>query len=358
MAGVIAPTTPSPSRSSDRCPGVLRPHLAADGAMVRIRIPGGQTTGDALARLGDLAQAYGNGLLQLTSRGSVQIRGLPEVLPEALVDGIAAGGFLPSPSHDRVRNIVATPLTGLSGGQADLRVMISALDQAVPAEPALANLSGRFLFALDDGRGDVITTDFDLGYQARGPRGGIIMIGSERVPVATEDAVPTMIEIARRLVFEPHRPVTRRTRGTPEVPLGPIGPHAGAAVPLGLLTPAQVATVQQVSGGGPVVITPWRGLVLPHAADRLAELTAAGLVLEYDSPWTMISACVGAPYCASGRIETLALAARLARTAVSLPRIHISGCERRCGAPNHDHLDLVAPTEAQTLARTGQRADA
>jgi precorrin-3B synthase len=357
MAGVITPAF-SPSHSSDRCPGVLRPHQAADGAMVRIRIPGGQTTGDTLARLGELARAYGSGLLQLTSRGSVQMRGLPEVPPEPLADGIADAGLLPSPSHDRVRNILASPLTGLHGGQSDLRTMITALDRALQAETELANLSGRFLFALDDGRGDVITSDFDLGYQARGPRGGIIMIGSERVPVGTEDAVPTLIRIARRLVREPRRPVTRRTRGKPEVPLGPIGAHAGAAVPLGLLTPGQVAAVQQISGGGPVVITPWRGLVVPHAADRLTELAAAGLVVEDGSPWTMISACVGAPYCASGRIETLALAARLAQSAVSLPRTHLSGCERRCGAPNHDHLDLVAPTESETFARTGRRADA
>jgi precorrin-3B synthase len=319
--------------------------------MVRIRIPGGQTTGDALARLGELARAYGNGLLQLTSRGSVQIRGLPQLLPDPFADGIAAAGFLPSPSHERVRNIVATPLTGLQDGQADLREMITALDQALRTEPELAELSGRFLFALDDGRGDVIATDFDLGYQARGPRGGIILIGSERVPVATEDAVPTLIKTACRLVREPRRPVTRRTRGKPEVPIGQIGAHAGAAVPLGLLTPGQLAAVQQISSGGPVVITAWRGLVIPHAADRLTELAAAGLVVEDGSAWTMISACVGAPYCASGRIETLALATRLAESAAWLPRTHISGCERRCGAPSHDHLDLVAPTEAETFAR-------
>ena len=167
--------------TTDRCPGVLRPHQAADGAMVRIRIPGGQTTAAALARLGELAQAYGNGLLQLTSRGSVQIRGLPAEPPSGFAEGIAAAGFLPSASHERVRNIVATPLTGLHGGHSDLRPMITALDQALLAEPELAELSGRFLFALDDGRGDVITTDFDLGFQARGPQGGVILIGTQRV---------------------------------------------------------------------------------------------------------------------------------------------------------------------------------
>jgi precorrin-3B synthase len=324
--------------------------------MVRIRIPGGQTTGDALAGLSELASAYGNGLLQLTSRGSVQIRGLPQLPPDGFADGIAAAGFLPSASHERVRNILASPLTGLHGGCADLRGTITDLDQALLAEPELADLSGRFLFALDDGRADVIGSDFDIGYQARGPGGGLIMAGLQRVQIAADDAVPTMINLARRM--RPRGPVSRRIRDTPEVPLGSVGPHAGAAVPLGLLTAEQVAAVRRISAGGPVVITPWRGLVIPYAADRLAELAAAGLVVQSGSPWTMISACVGAPYCASGRIETLALAARLASAATATPRTHLSGCERRCGAPNHDHLDLVAPTDAEAFGRTGLRVDA
>ena len=119
MAGVTA----------DRCPGVLRPHLAADGAMVRVRIPGGQTTGATLGRLGALAAAYGSGLLQLTSRGSLQIRGLPDPVPDEFVAGVTAAGLLPSATHERVRNIVASPLTGLHGGRADLRPLVVALDR-------------------------------------------------------------------------------------------------------------------------------------------------------------------------------------------------------------------------------------
>ena len=177
------------------------------------------------------------------------------------------------------------------------------------------------------------------------------MAGVQQVPVTADQAVPTMIDFARRM--QSPDPAPRRMRDTPEAPLGPVGPHAGAAVPLGLLTADQVTAVSRISAGGPVVITPWRGLVIPYAAGRLAELAAAGLVVQSGSPWTMISACVGAPHCASGRIETLALAERLARAGKTMPRTHLSGCERRCGAPNHDHVDLVAPTAAEAFARTG-----
>src|SRR5688500_4113225 len=100
MAGVTA----------DRCPGVLRPHGAAAGARVRVRVPCGQTTGTSLAALGRAAERHGRGLLQLSSRASLQVRGLPTPLPEAFEQDVTAAGFLPSASHERVRNVVASPL--------------------------------------------------------------------------------------------------------------------------------------------------------------------------------------------------------------------------------------------------------
>ncbi len=350
---------------ADRCPGVLRPHRAADGAMVRIRVPGGQTTGAALARLGDLATRYGSGLLQLTSRGGVQVRGLPDPVPAALVDALSAAGFLPSPAHDRVRNIVASPLTGLSGGRLDLRPVVADLDRAIIADPALAALPGRFLFVLDDGRGDVSHLALDLGYRAVDAERGLLLVGDHRhgYPVAVADVVPTMIIRAREFLARsagvwhirdlsdpvapplPARPWRSQTQ-----PLGAVGPHASVAVPLGLLEPDQVATIHQLAPG-PLVITPWRGIVIPGAAAQLPALAAAGLITDETSSWTMISACVGAPWCGQGRADTRALAAELAtRSVVGGPRTHLSGCERRCGAPAGDHLDLVAPTRDELSA--------
>jgi precorrin-3B synthase len=329
---------------TDRCPGVLRPHLAADGAMVRIRIPGGQTTGPALTRLGELAAAYGSGLLQLTSRGSLQIRGLADPVPDGFVAEITAAGFLPSAAHDRVRNIVASPLTGLSGGRADLRPLVSALDEQLRAAADLADLSGRFLFALDDGRGDVLTLPFDVAYQALDPDRGVILVGDQRRLVTAAAAVAALVEAAR--VTVPVGPSMRPepVEGPSSVPLGAIDGHAAVVVPLGFLTPEQLAAVSAAAGSGPVVVTPWRGLVIPYAAARVPALAAAGLVVEDASPWTRITACVGAPYCGKARMATLAAARDLAERsdAGTLRRTHLSGCERRCGAPTTAYVDLVA----------------
>lgn len=353
--------------TEDRCPGVLRPHQAADGAMVRIRIPGGQTSGPALAALGAAADAFGSGVLQLTSRASLQVRGLPADLPGAFEDAVTDAGFLPSVSHERVRNTVCSPLTGLAGGRADLRPLVRALDEALTAEPALASLSGRFLFGLDDGRGDVVALRPDLTYLATDADRGWLLVAGLGRQVLVQDAVAALVALALDFVAAAGpsdawrvadlagwsaglaglEPVSVPSPQT--LPLGAVGAHASIAVPLGFLAPDQRRAVTAAAGDGSVVVTPWRGLVVAGAADRLPALTASGLVAESGSPWTAISACVGAPWCTSGRVDTQALVRSVTGLDASWPRTHVSGCERRCGAPLGPHHDLVAPTRDALL---------
>ena len=60
----------------DACPGVFAPHDAADGALARIRLPGGAIDAAALRAVADCADELGDGHLHLTSRGNLQLRGL------------------------------------------------------------------------------------------------------------------------------------------------------------------------------------------------------------------------------------------------------------------------------------------
>ena len=186
LSGVSSPD-PIRRTRGDLCPGVLRPWPAADGALVRLRVPGGRVSPASLAALGEVARRFGDddGDVHLTSRANLQLRALPQdsdgQLPAEVVAAIAGTGLLPSPGHELVRNILVSPLTGLDGpparmdgpgtglgagtspGRADLRPVTEALDAGLLADPALGTLPGRFLFVLDDGRGDLVDRSCDLG---------------------------------------------------------------------------------------------------------------------------------------------------------------------------------------------------
>ena len=358
---------------TDRCPGVLRPHLAQDGAVARVRIPGGQTTGTELGRLSRIAREFGSGDLQLTSRASLQLRGLPDPLPDSFIRAVREAGFLPSETHERIRNIIASPMTGVSGGAADVRLMVATLDAGLCASPRLASLPSRFLFAIDDGRGDLSRMAFDLGYRAVDHDRGWLLVGGSGwgVPISASDAVQMLLVLAHQFLGASHgssgiwhvRDLSSWARSIAGVraiklpcamagpPLGALAGAASVQVPLALLTPTQAETVEACAAGR-VVITPSRGLVLPAAARHLTELVAAGLVDDPASPWSVLSACVGGPSCQKSLINTRAYATALAQSG-SLRRTHISGCERRCGAPTEPHQDIVAPAGAELLAVVG-----
>jgi precorrin-3B synthase len=335
---------PTPARvRADACPGVFAPHDAADGPLARVRLPGGAVSAAQLRALAGCAEACGDGDLHLTSRGNVQLRG---VTRPGLAARLTGAGLLPSPSHERVRNVLASPLSGLTGGLADVRGLAASLDAALCATPELAALPGRFLFAFDDGRGDVAGEGADVCWRATGPAGGTLLLagGDTGRRVARGDAVAALIEVA--LEFGRVRGAAWRVaelddpawRGTPvppaevSVPAGLIGRDGGFAagvVPrFGQLSAAQARALADV---GPAVVTPWKSLVLPDApADVFARLGFGGVPLG-------TSACTGRPGCAKSRADVRA-------DAVFRPglRAHFSGCERRCGKPSRSHVDVVA----------------
>ncbi len=241
MVGMLAavPTAPPPSSPQatpalrdrgDACPGALRLHAADDGALARVRVPGGVLTVRQARVLADAALRLGDGELHLTSRGNVQLRGLRDACGGELAGMLEEAGLLPSPEHERVRNVVASPLSGLDGrGAREVRPWLTALDAALCASTAARGLSGRFLFALDDGRGDVASLGADVTVRATAGDGALISIGSAResLRVAADDA-PGAALLAAEVFLEFARDAGERVWRVDE--LGPRSAELAIAV--------------------------------------------------------------------------------------------------------------------------------
>ncbi|MEU4832550.1 precorrin-3B synthase [Streptosporangium sp. NPDC023615] len=392
----------------DACPGALQVHAAADGGLARVRVPGGRLTPVRLRELAGAARRHGDGAVELTSRANVQVRGLGRGEEHGFAARMARAGLLPSATHERVRNILASPLTGLDGpggaGVADVTPLIGELDRRLCARPALAALPGRFMFALDDGRGDVAGLGADATVVPVGPdRVALLLAGTDTgLRVGTDAAVTALLAAAEAFLDEQAArdvtawriselpdgpaPVAARVltalgaRTTPFEPvrprpvaLGPVGlvggparVALGVAVPLGRLTCAQARLLADLTSGGEIRLTPWRGAVLPgltraQAADAADRLRAAGLVVDPASPWIGVTACAGRPGCAksladvradAGAVVALAPPSRRPHGTDTLP-VHWAGCARRCGRPRGRVADVVATGDGYRLELDG-----
>ncbi|MET9493406.1 cobalamin biosynthesis protein CobG [Streptomyces sp. NPDC006552] len=393
--GPGASGTPGTFRG-DACPGALRLHAADDGFLARVRVPGGVLDVAGARALGDAARRLGDGSLHLTSRGNVQLRGLRDGCGGELAELLGAAGLLPSAAHERVRNVVASPLSGLDGlGFVDVRGWLTGLDAGVLASSVTPALSGRFLFGLDDGRGDVAGLGPDVLLRGCPDGSAVLAVGGAEFLVRYEDAARAAV-VAAEVFVEAARDVSGRrvwrvreldlpapelttrmaarlhaagiesnpARGagncaTSHDGVAPAGQgaHALTVTPrLGAVSAAQWAALTTLITQlppGEIRLTPWKGIVVPAAGPpHAAHLTRTGLVTDPESPWTRIGACTGRPGCAKAHADVRADAT--ARHP-HLPT-YWSGCERRCGHPAGPYVDVVARPDG-TYAVTTERAE-
>jgi len=72
------------------CPSLSAPMQTGDGLLVRLRPAAPALTGEDLLALAGLAREHGNGLIEITARGNLQLRGLTEASVPRLAAGLSA----------------------------------------------------------------------------------------------------------------------------------------------------------------------------------------------------------------------------------------------------------------------------
>jgi precorrin-3B synthase len=381
------------------CPGALRPMETGDGWLVRLHPRGGRLSAMDLGRIADLARRHGNGLVDITARGNLQLRGVRPDTHRALVAALLAAGLAdPDEGDGPQRLVLASPLAGRDpGDHVDTQRLAAAVELACAD---LVGLPGKTLVVVDGGGLPLDAVACDL--RLRADIEGRIAIGlpdgrwpgtvsPEKAPAAARallaalaDAHRRDSEGARRLrdvaadridavaaalgllpaVPPIRRPAAvcvgiRRERGSTSAAL--------AVAPFGRLDADALETIASLAvrhQAHDIRTTPWRGMALTGLVDPVAagaDLAGLGLITDPADPRLAVQACPGSPACSRGVAPAQSDAAVLALAAA--PRIahgltlHVSGCAKGCAHAGRAGLTLVGQDGGYGLVLDGTASD-
>jgi precorrin-3B synthase len=186
------------------CPALSRIVAARDGGLCRIKLPGGELrAGQALA-IADAALRHGSGIVELTNRANLQLRGVRAGHESTLTDRLLRAGLGPDVpdrsfdatnapdasepatatsmstsisrmlAADDVRNVMVSPSAGRDAQALfDTRSLCAAILACLQSEPRFAALSPKFALLLDGGeRLMMLDHAHDIWLSAMPARGG------------------------------------------------------------------------------------------------------------------------------------------------------------------------------------------
>jgi len=331
---------------------------------------------------------YGNGIMEVTQRGSLQIRGLSRTSAGALADTIDDLG-LAVQTHPV---ILTSPLLGVSAGEhLDLRGLVVALRTELAANRTASSVGPKVSVIIDGGGPihlDGVSADVRLrscdGNRMYLSLGGnavsSVGLGWVNLPRAIEAVIEVLTAIASRGPHSRARDIAigaplKALRASladllldapappPNVPADPVGRHdlqdgrvaCGVELSFGHSDADGLARFAQTAarcGADSIRPAPGRAL-LAIGLNRLAvnEFVAAadaeGFIVRRDDVRRYVIACAGAPACSSATLATRTLAPAIAQAAGpyldgSLT-IHVSGCSKGCAHPGATGLTLIGP---------------
>jgi precorrin-3B synthase len=349
------------------CPSLDAPMATGDGLLARL--PPAAMPPVAWVALAEAARRAGNGLLDITARGSVQIRGLS-------VGTLASAEALVPAEWPRGALVMTSPLAGEAPDEvADPRPLATQIAATAPAGlPAKATV-------LVDGGGalHLAAEAADLRLVAR-PGGWLLGCGESWLGLGEAEAAlaATRLLLDAMAAAQTRQPsleaqvraarlLTTADPPAPHPAPEAIGTHAlrdgvalGVGLPFGRLEAAALIAFAEASGARALRGAPGRVLLAIGVADvaALRRLAAeVGFITQADDPRRRVAACTGAPGCGSALIDTRTLALELAPLVPPGRFLHLSGCAKGCAHPRPAPLTLVGTPTGLGLIRRGRAGD-
>lgn len=323
------------------CPDAWQPMMSGDGLLVRVKPRFGRLTAEQVRGLCARAIQHGSGLIDVTSRANLQIRGVTEAnWPQLLQQLVALDLVDADADMEKRRNILVAP--DWQEGD-DTNRIARDLEARLGELPVLP---GKVGFVVDAGAGCVLGAEAGDFRIERSAEGGLILRADGH---ATGVAVPqgreadALIALARWFVENGGAQAGRMARHgaalpdwaagnvTPSPSAEPVQPgrwRLGTAfgLPFGQVEASVLGELVEWDGGAPALrFTPWRVIL---AEGPVPVTLGNGLLTDLADPLLHVDACPGTPHCSQASVETRDLARRLAPLVAG--RLHVSGCAKGC----------------------------
>jgi precorrin-3B synthase len=373
-----------------------------DGLLVRLHPFGGRIQSDQARMIAQAAREHGNGLLDITARGNLQIRGVSESTYPNLLMRLDEEGLVEPERDGPSRLTVVCPLAGV-----DPREHLDALALAQSIESKAGGVEGlpaKFFVAIDGGGSmplDGIGADLHLVAMGKDELAavafafatpdGLSCVGATSIARAPEASFSIIagfaamrragrtearrlrdldVELAQELVRQVAlKPVTTLFKQPSALQAGLIDLGAEHAIllalPFGRCSADQLAQAAGWSerfGRGEIRLSFTRGILLPvlsgeDAALVLNEARRSGFIVSPDDPRLSLIACPGRPACGGAMTSAPDDALRIAGAAEGLlaqgVTLHVSGCPKGCAHPGKADLTLMGRNDGSYDAVLG-----
>lgn len=346
---------PSP-RIKGWCPGAWRPMATGDGLLVRVRPPLGQLSRKQVLALCKATETFGSGLIELTSRANLQLRGVTDESWPLLMAFLVEHQLVSDdPEAERQPQMMLAP----AWQKGDDTPTIARLLQTRGSE--LATMPGKVGIAIDAGNAPLLG-DSAADFRIERSMEGSLMVRADGYALGTaisdaEAAVEHLIRLTHWFVESGGWDAGRMRRhsaplpdwapaDTPPAPPGAklaLGNHpAGQVVglPFGRATAATLRDLVATASVTAVQVTPWRRLLIKQKLGQDDTASAVdGLIRHNSDPRLLMDACPGAPYCEQASVATQPLAERL--SGLKNSSVHLSGCTKGCARRSSADVCLV-----------------
>ncbi len=161
--------------------GLFYASSVEDAFMCRLRVAGGVLSAYQLSGIAELAQRHGHPMMQLTTRGNIQLRGINAGATLDVLRGLSELGIVTrGAGGDGVRNIRANPTAGFDRRELlDVSSLAREAQYRVLADRSLQALPRKFTLGFDGGGAvGALPETCDLGFRAvRVPAGRQVPAG-------------------------------------------------------------------------------------------------------------------------------------------------------------------------------------